>query len=185
MAGEAAQYAVPARRTDLAGLPPAWISWSEIELFAAEDAAYAQALADAGVEVVVETVPNAPHGFQVWAAQSVLARRVVSRAREWLGERLAVRDASLEETPQRLRLRWRWRWRGPRRCCAAARSCGPPRCGVMRLRGCAGCPAAVSCGRAGAVCDAMRAGASPTTARVPCRVGRVAVSREAAPPMAP
>jgi acetyl esterase/lipase len=55
--------AVPARRTDLAGLPPAWIGVGSNDLFHDEDLAYAQALVDAGVPCEVEVVPGAFHGF--------------------------------------------------------------------------------------------------------------------------
>ncbi|MFF2372010.1 alpha/beta hydrolase fold domain-containing protein [Agromyces sp. NPDC058110] len=89
-AAEVPAYAVPGRRTDLAGLPPAWLTWTDLELFAAEDAAYAQALAEAGVDVSFEIVSAAPHGFDVWGGQTELAQRLFVGAREWLARQLAV-----------------------------------------------------------------------------------------------
>lgn len=56
-------HAVPARRSDLAGLPPAWIGVGELDLFLDEDTAYAERLGLAGVDCRLERVPGAPHGF--------------------------------------------------------------------------------------------------------------------------
>jgi len=67
-------YAVPARRDDLRGLPPAWIGVGSEDLFLAEDTAYARRLADAGVPVTLEVVEGAFHGFD-----AVLPRAGVSR----------------------------------------------------------------------------------------------------------
>ncbi len=83
------RYAAAARREDLSGLPPAWISWSDIELFADEDADYAGRLADAGVRVTTDVVARAPHGFEAWARDTQLAKGLLSRARAWLGDALA------------------------------------------------------------------------------------------------
>jgi len=82
-------YAVPGRREDLAGLPPAWIYWSEIELFAAEDRAYADRLAAAGVPVTVVTLDDTAHGFEAWAYAAPPAQELLAGARAWLAETLA------------------------------------------------------------------------------------------------
>lgn len=82
-------YAAAARRDDLTGLPPAWIYWSDIELFAEEDADYARRLADAGVSVDTVIVPRAPHGFEAWAPDTALAKDLIRRGREWLKGALA------------------------------------------------------------------------------------------------
>lgn len=55
--------AVPARRTDLAGLAPAWIGCGTLDLFHAENLAYADRLRAAGVPCEVHEVPGAFHGF--------------------------------------------------------------------------------------------------------------------------
>ena len=56
---------VPSRRDDLTGLAPAWIGSGTVDLFYEEDAAYARALADAGVNVTLDEVPGAaPSGNQ-------------------------------------------------------------------------------------------------------------------------
>jgi acetyl esterase/lipase len=55
--------AVPARRADLGGLPPAWIGVGTHDLFYDEDHAYAERLRAAGVPCDVEVVNGAFHGF--------------------------------------------------------------------------------------------------------------------------
>jgi acetyl esterase/lipase len=57
------QVAVPARRADLSGLPPAWIGVGTNDLFHDEDLAYAERLTSAGVPCHVEVIPGAFHGF--------------------------------------------------------------------------------------------------------------------------
>lgn len=56
-------YAAPARRADLAGLPPTWIGVGTHDLFHDEDLAYARRLTDAGVPCELVVVPGAYHGF--------------------------------------------------------------------------------------------------------------------------
>ncbi|KUI28808.1 alpha/beta hydrolase [Mycobacterium sp. GA-2829] len=67
--------AVPARRKDLAGLPPAWVGVGTLDLFHDEDLAYAERLEAAGVPCRVEVVQGAFHGFD-----GVLPKADVSRA---------------------------------------------------------------------------------------------------------
>lgn len=55
--------AVPARRTDLSGLPPAWMGVGTLDLFHDEDLEYAERLRAAGVSCEVEVVKGAFHGF--------------------------------------------------------------------------------------------------------------------------
>lgn len=57
------EVAVPARQTDLRGLPPAWIGVGTLDLFHDEDLAYAERLKAAGVPCEVEVVGGAFHGF--------------------------------------------------------------------------------------------------------------------------
>jgi acetyl esterase/lipase len=81
---------VPSRRTDLSGLPPAWIGTGTVELFYQEDVAYARALEAAGVEVTLDEVPGAPHAFEAMAANTTIAQQYVERARRWLADQLDV-----------------------------------------------------------------------------------------------
>ncbi len=69
------QVAVPARRDDLAGLPPAWIGVGTHDLFHDEDLDYARRLIEAGVPCHVEVVPGAFHGFDAVAAKAPVSRR--------------------------------------------------------------------------------------------------------------
>ncbi|MDN4490698.1 alpha/beta hydrolase [Demequina sp. SYSU T00068] len=83
-------YAVPARREDLGGLPPAWLYAGDIELFHDEVADYARRLDDAGVPVTFEVVEGAAHGFENWAASTPLSKALVGGAWAWLAARLGV-----------------------------------------------------------------------------------------------
>ena len=76
--------AAPARRTDLAGLPPTYLAVGEIELFLQENTEYARRLGQAGVPVELDVVPGAPHGFENWARTSAPAQALLGRARAWL-----------------------------------------------------------------------------------------------------
>jgi acetyl esterase/lipase len=82
-------YAVAARREDLSGLPPTWMYTSDIELFHDEDLAYARRLAAAGVEVTLEIVRAAPHGFEAWAPDTPPAQALFAASRAWLGAQLS------------------------------------------------------------------------------------------------
>ncbi len=57
--------AVPARRDDLGGLPPAWLGVGTLDLFHDEDVAYAERLTAAGVPCQIDVVPGAFHGFDI------------------------------------------------------------------------------------------------------------------------
>ena len=77
-------YAVPARRGDLGGLPPAWIGVGDIDLFHDEDLEYAQRLRAAGVAATFHLVPGGPHGFEGIARNTAISREYVAAARQWL-----------------------------------------------------------------------------------------------------
>jgi acetyl esterase/lipase len=59
---DAPEYASPARRTDLTGLPPAWVGVGELDLFYDEDVDYAEKLRASGVPCELVTVPGMYHG---------------------------------------------------------------------------------------------------------------------------
>jgi acetyl esterase/lipase len=63
LGGADPEVAVPARRQDLSGLPPAWLGVGTFDLFHDEDLAYAERLEAAGVPCEVQVVPGAFHGF--------------------------------------------------------------------------------------------------------------------------
>ncbi|NKY99174.1 alpha/beta hydrolase [Nocardiopsis alborubida] len=83
------RYAVPARREDLGGLPPAWIGVGDIDLFHNESREYAHRLRDAGVDTTFHLEPGAPHGFDSWGAGTSVARGYLATARTWLEKALA------------------------------------------------------------------------------------------------
>ncbi|MCV7028112.1 alpha/beta hydrolase [Mycobacterium sherrisii] len=84
------QVAVPARRGDLSGLPPAWIGVGTHDLFHDEDLAYAERLRSAGVPCEVETIPGAFHGFDLVAPKVGVSQRFFDGQCEVLGRALAV-----------------------------------------------------------------------------------------------
>lgn len=73
--GGVSEYAAPARRTDLTGLPPAWIGVGTLDLFHDEDVAYARRLREAGVDCELTVLDGAFHGFDVPFAKTDLVRR--------------------------------------------------------------------------------------------------------------
>ena len=83
-------YAVPARRQDLSGLPPAWIGIGDIDLFFDENKTYADKLKSASVDCTLDIVAGAFHGFEVLGAKTKLAQDFLSRSRDWLRHKLAV-----------------------------------------------------------------------------------------------
>ncbi|WP_425843122.1 alpha/beta hydrolase [Agrococcus sp. TSP3-2-1] len=82
------QHAVPARRDDLRGLPPAWIGVGDLDLFHEEDVDYAKRLRAAGVDVQLDVVPGAPHGLDAIAGGSRLAAEHRRSAIDWLARTL-------------------------------------------------------------------------------------------------
>lgn len=67
---------------------PTWMYTSDIELVHDEDIEYANRLRAAGADLTVEVVSGAPHGFEAWASDHPMARRLFATARGWLEERL-------------------------------------------------------------------------------------------------
>lgn len=63
LAGADPAVAVPARRDDLAGLPPAWLGVGTQDLFHDEGVRHAKRLRDAGVPCALHVTPGAFHGF--------------------------------------------------------------------------------------------------------------------------
>lgn len=83
-------HAVAARRTDLSGLPPAWIGVGDLDLFLDECLSYATALDAAGVETTLDVVARAPHAFETAAPDAPLVIDYKARAHSWLAKRLGV-----------------------------------------------------------------------------------------------
>jgi len=85
-----ADYAAPARRKDLSGLPKAWVGVGDVELFFEEDRAYAERLKAAGVDCELDIVSGAPHAFEGLAPESQLSKDYMSKATSWLAEALGA-----------------------------------------------------------------------------------------------
>jgi acetyl esterase/lipase len=74
---DAPEYAAPARREDLTGLPPAWVGVGDLDLLYAESVAYAERLKAQGTPCTLHTVSGMYHGADGFAqkAGSMLAFR--------------------------------------------------------------------------------------------------------------
>ena len=68
---DAPEYAAPARRADLTGLPPAWIGVGDLDLFYDEDVGYAERLRASGVPCELVTVPGMYHGADGFAPKAL------------------------------------------------------------------------------------------------------------------
>jgi acetyl esterase/lipase len=78
-------YAAPARATDLAGLPPAYVEVGQLDVFRDEDLTYAQRLGAAGVDVEFHLHPGVPHEFDTYAWDTDVARRALRDRHRVLG----------------------------------------------------------------------------------------------------
>jgi acetyl esterase/lipase len=87
-APDVSPYAAPARATDLAGLPPAYINVGTLDLFVDEDIAYAQALSRAGVPVELHVYPGAYHGSSNLVPAAAISQR-------WLADERAALHRAL------------------------------------------------------------------------------------------
>jgi acetyl esterase/lipase len=79
-AGEAdvSSYAAPARATDLAGLPPAYIDCGDLEVFRDECINYARRLAGAGSVVELHIWPGVFHGWEGAAPEAAVTRQATA-----------------------------------------------------------------------------------------------------------
>ena len=78
-------YAAPARATDLAGLPAAYVEVGQLDIFRDEDLEYARRLSFAGVPVEFHLHPGVPHYFDAIAFDSDVARRATADRIRFLG----------------------------------------------------------------------------------------------------
>jgi acetyl esterase/lipase len=89
---DAPEYCAPARRSDLSGLPPAWIGVGELDLFHDEDVDYAERLAQAGVPCELVTVPGMYHGADGVAIKAPSMLRFRAATIDYLRTHLLVTD---------------------------------------------------------------------------------------------
>ena len=83
-------YAAPARATDLAGLPPTFLSVGALDLFVEENLEFGRRLMRAGVPVELHIWPGAIHGFDLVpdahvAMEAIRASRTALRRFLWSG----------------------------------------------------------------------------------------------------
>lgn len=81
---EVSIYAAPARATDLAGLPPAYIDCGSAEVFRDEDVAYATALWAAGVQAELHVWAGGFHGFDMLAPHAHVSQAAVAARDSWV-----------------------------------------------------------------------------------------------------
>ncbi|WP_046319742.1 alpha/beta hydrolase [Mycobacterium sp. UM_Kg1] len=81
---DAPPYAAPARRANLSGLAPAWIGVGDLDLFYAEDLAYAHTLRACGVPCELLTVAGMYHAADGYAPRSAVAAAFMSSLRDHL-----------------------------------------------------------------------------------------------------
>ncbi len=71
-------YAAPARRENLAGLPPAWIGVGTCDLFHDDDVDYARRLSAAGVPCTLKVIAGGFHGFDLVCPEAEVSREFQS-----------------------------------------------------------------------------------------------------------
>lgn len=86
---EVSPHAAPARATDLAGLPPAFIQVGEADLFRDEDIDYAVRLLRDGVPTELHVYPGVYHGAEGFCPDAPVARRMADDLRGALSRALA------------------------------------------------------------------------------------------------
>ncbi|HVG84554.1 MAG TPA: alpha/beta hydrolase [Vicinamibacterales bacterium] len=85
-------YSAPGRRTDLAGLPPAWIGVGDLDLFHDEDLDYARRLEAAGVPVELVVEPGMYHAADLFAARTTSMRAFTTAAIRAVGRGVDPRE---------------------------------------------------------------------------------------------
>lgn len=81
-------YAAPARATDFAGLPPAFIDVGTAETFRDEDVAYASRIWQAGGEAEQQVWSGGFHGFEVVAPDAAISQDATAARAAWLRRQL-------------------------------------------------------------------------------------------------
>ncbi|MGL5851805.1 MAG: alpha/beta hydrolase [Phycicoccus sp.] len=81
---DVSDVAAPARATDLADLPPAYIDVGSAEVFRDEAVAYADAIWRAGGAAELHVWPGGFHGFEGFAPQTAVARASAAARQSWV-----------------------------------------------------------------------------------------------------
>ncbi|KAJ5903650.1 hypothetical protein N7504_006033 [Penicillium tannophilum] len=77
-------YTIPSRAKDLTGLPPTWIDVGDADVFRDEDVDYASKLWKAGVSTELHVWPGCWHGFDAFAPDAPISRKVRSARSVWV-----------------------------------------------------------------------------------------------------
>ncbi len=96
-AAEVPAYAAASRREDLSGLPPAWVTAGDMDLFLEEDRAYVERLQAAGVPAVFELVPGGFHGFFVFGQDEAPFLRVWNGMKAFLQAHLTPAASAVQD----------------------------------------------------------------------------------------
>ena len=83
-------YAAPARETNLAGLPPAFIDVGSAETFRDEDVAYATRIWQCGGVAELHVYPGCFHGFDAMVPQAAISQEARAARVRWLHRLLDV-----------------------------------------------------------------------------------------------
>lgn len=86
---EVSAYAVPARATDLRGLPATYLDVGSSEIFRDEVVDYASRLWQAGGDCELHVWPGGFHAFDIFASHTALARGMIAARDDWLRRRIA------------------------------------------------------------------------------------------------
>lgn len=86
------EYAVPARRSDLTGIAPAWIGVGELDLLYDEDVAFAERLRESDVDCELVTVPGMYHAADLIARKAPSILRFRASMLEHLRTHLASKE---------------------------------------------------------------------------------------------
>lgn len=81
---DAPAYAAPARATDLADLPPAYIEVGEAEMFRDEDTEYALRIWATGGQAELHVWGGGAHGFDMYMPDAEITRAALSARASWL-----------------------------------------------------------------------------------------------------
>lgn len=82
-------YIAPARATDLAGLPPAYIDVGSAEIFRDEAVDYATSLWHSGTDAELHVWNGGFHAFDIFAPHTTLAQGMIRTRNAWVENRLA------------------------------------------------------------------------------------------------
>lgn len=85
-------YAAPARATDLAGLPPAFVDVGSAETFRDEDVTYASRIWAAGGQAELHVWPGGFHAFDAFAPEAALSTDARAARERWLRRLLRPRQ---------------------------------------------------------------------------------------------